>query len=337
MQDGVEVHPRKFIVHVVEPEDGNPYGTGLGLQLFWPVFFKRRGVLAWNKLCDRFGTPTPWGKYPREAGAREKGTLFEALRSFSNDGFMMTPEGTMIELLESKLSAGGQTPNQSLVEYMDDWINEVLLGQSPQRSSGGAMAAAAIEREGVRLELSQADSDLLSETLNKTLLTWICDYNGLLPCVVYRKIKKDQGTKALSETDKNVRDLGFKPTLEYVRDRYGEGWEEAAPAPTPAPAPPQPVVDNKKPASFAEGGSNQDAIDQLVDDELRQWRQLVEPMATPLRALLEKAAAENLTAGQLLDRLPELLASMDDADLVESLTSLAYTGRLAGNAGGEKV
>ena len=40
----------------------------------------------------------------------------------------MTPVGTMIELLESRLSAGGQTPNQSLVEYMDDWISEVLLG-----------------------------------------------------------------------------------------------------------------------------------------------------------------------------------------------------------------
>ena len=329
MQDGVPVHPRKFIVHVVEPEDGNPYGAGLGLQLYWPVFFKRRGVIAWNKLCDRFGTPTPWGKYPRDASAREKGTLFEALRAFSNDGFVMTPEGTMIELLESRLSAGGQTPNQSLVEYMDDWISEVLLGQPPRGQGGGALAAAATEREDVRLELSQADSDLLSETLNRTLIAWICDYNGLEPCVVYRKISKSEDAKALSETDRNIVALGFKPTQQYINDRYGEGFVEV-PAPPANPGGPT--------ASFAEGNpAAPDAIDKLVQDELNQWREVVDPMAAPLRALLEQAAKEGLTAGELLDRLPGLLAQMDDGPLIETLTRLAYTARLAGNAGGEAV
>ena len=132
MQQGVPVPDRKFIVHRINAEDDNPYGIGLGLQLYWPVFFKRKGVLAWGKLCDRFGTPTPWGKYPREARAREKGTLFEALRAMSNDGFIMTPEGVDITLLEARISSGGMTPNQSLVEYMDDWIMEVLLGQPPR-------------------------------------------------------------------------------------------------------------------------------------------------------------------------------------------------------------
>lgn len=71
MLTGVPVPERKFIVHRVNPEDDNPYGTGSGLQLFWPVFFKRKGVVAWNKLCDRFGSPTPHGKYPRNAHQRK--------------------------------------------------------------------------------------------------------------------------------------------------------------------------------------------------------------------------------------------------------------------------
>ena len=232
MLTGEAVPDRKFMVHRVNPEDDNPYGMGLGLQLYWPVFFKRKGILSWNKLNDRFGSPTPWGKYPKGAGTKEKGTLFDALKAMSNDGVIMTPEGMGLELLESKLT-GSITTQQSLCEYMDDWIMEVILGQSPRGKGGGAVAAASNEREDVRVELSQADSDLLSETINSTLIAWFCDYNGLTPCRVYRVIKKDEDLKAASETDKNVAGMGFEMSIEGVKAKYGEHWEKAAPPPPP--------------------------------------------------------------------------------------------------------
>lgn len=332
MQDGVPVDERKFIVHTLNAEDDNPYGTGLGLQLYWPVFFKRKGVLAWNKLCDRFGTPTPWGKYPRNATAREKGTLFEALRAFSNDGFVMTPEGTLIELLESKLSAGGQTPNQSLVEYMDDWIMEVILGQSPRGGGGGALAAAATEREDVRLELSQADSDLLSETLNSTLIKWICEFNGLQPCLVYRDVSKEADTKLESETDKNVASLGFQMSTDGVKKKYGDHWEPAS-----APVPPKGTLPgDTKPANFAEPGPISppgDALDALIDAEQDQWRPVMDPLVGPIKALLADAQARGQSAAELLARLPELLPQLGTDNLASSLTRVAFAARLAADAG----
>lgn len=332
MQDGVPVDERKFIVHTLNAEDDNPYGTGLGLQLYWPVFFKRKGVLAWNKLCDRFGTPTPWGKYPRNATAREKGTLFEALRAFSNDGFVMTPEGTLIELLESKLSAGGQTPNQSLVEYMDDWIMEVILGQSPRGGGGGALAAAATEREDVRLELSQADSDLLSETLNSTLIKWICEFNGLQPCLVYRDVSKEADTNLESETDKNVASLGFQMSTDGVKKKYGDHWEPAS-----APVPPKGTLPgDTKPANFAEPGPISppgDALDALIDAEQDQWRPVMDPLVGPIKALLADAQARGQSAAELLARLPELLPQLGTDNLASSLTRVAFAARLAADAG----
>lgn len=225
MVTGVLVPDRKFIVHRVSPEDDNPYGTGLGLQLFWPVFFKRKGIVAWNKLNDRFGSPTPHGKYPRNATPKEKNTLADALRSMSNDGYVLTPEGMEIALLESKLS-GNVTTQQQLVEAMDDWIAEVVTGQEPSRSGGGALAAASKERSNVRQDLTQADSDLLSETLNESIIPWICEFNGLEPCHVYRQIKEEDDTKALAETDKLVSDMGFEMDEDTVRAKYGEGWSK---------------------------------------------------------------------------------------------------------------
>ena len=334
MLKGEAVPERKFIVHCVNPEDDNPYGTGLGLQLYWPVFFKRKGILSWNKLNDRFGSPTPWGKYPRNAGPKEKGTLFDALKALSNDGVMMTPDGMAIELLESKLT-GSITTQQNLCEYMDDWIMEVILGQSPRGKGGGAMAASSNEREDVRVELSQADSDLLSETLNETLLKWICEYNGLTQCQVYRVIKKSEDLKAASETDKNVSGMGFKMTVAGVKAKYGEHWEEAT---TPAPGS-GPGVAGKPaaPASFSELGTppaaQPDALDKLIDEELAQWQPVMKPMVDPIRKLLADAATRGQTAAELLARLPELLAQMDADPLADSLTRTAFAARLGADAG----
>ena len=332
MLTGIPVPERKFIVHRVNPEDDNPYGTGLGLQLFWPVFFKRKGVVAWNKLCDRFGSPTPHGKYPRNAGPKEKGTLADALRAMSNDGYLMTPEGMEIALLESKLS-GNVTTQQALCEYMDDWIAAVLTGQESRASGGGALAAASKERQDVRQDLTQADSDLLSETLNETLLAWICEYNGLEPCLVYRQIKDEEDLKSLAETDKIVSEMGFELDEDTVRAKYGEGWsKKAAALPAPAPAP----VQGPAPANFAEpgaAGGAGDEVDTLIANELAQWRPLLNPMVQPLQAFLEAAAQQGLTAAQVLERLPELLASMDDGALTTALARTAFAARAGFDAG----
>lgn len=267
MLTGEPLPIHKFIVHRVNPEDDNPYGNGLGLQLYWAKFFKDRSLLSWNKTNDRFGSPTPWGRYPNNAGAKEKGTLFDALKAMSNDGVLMTPEGMQIELLESKLT-GSITTQQNLCAYMDGWIQEVLLSQEPGKATG-ATAASANEREDVRLDLVQADSDLLSDTQNSTLIAWICLYNGLSPCRVSRDIDKPEDLLAASETDVNIASLGFKPTLEYVRERYGDGWD-AAPLPAALPAPsvlPPAVPPNAQApgvkgqaASFAEGDAAKPAL-----------------------------------------------------------------------------
>lgn len=339
MTTGVELPDRKFIVHRVNPEDDNPYGTGLGLQLYWPVFFKRKGIVSWNKLNDRFGAPTPWGKHPRNAGPKEKATLFAALKALSNDGVVMTPEGAAIELLESKMS-GTVTTQQALCAYMDDWIAEVILGQEPRVSGGGAIAAASKERTNVRLDLVQADSDLLSATLNETLIKWICELNGLAMCQVSREIAEEEDKKAESETDKNVSEMGFELSEEAVREKYGEGWSKkktpAAPPPTlpvkPAPAGDAPQGDGEGTANFAEM-AGMDAIDVLVAEALGDWQGMLAPMVDPIQRALDEATAAGETADEFLARLPALLEQMNPGALLKALTKAALTSRLAGNAG----
>ncbi len=318
MLEGEAIPANKFIVHRVNPEDDNPYGTGLGLQLFWPVFFKRKGILSWNKLNDRFGSPTPHGKYPKGAGLKEKGTLFDALKAMSNDGVLMTPEGMSIELLESKLT-GSVNTQEKLCAYMDSWISEVILSQEATHSTG-ATGAAANEREDVRLDLVQADADLLSDTLNSTLIKWFCDYNGLAPCQVSRVIKKPEDLKAASETDKNVASLGFKPTLDAVRAKYGEGWEDA---PTELPKLPT----SAQSASFAEPGTTHSngvvplvtALGDAGDLVLGTWMQRIEAMVN---------AAESPAA--LRDQLLQAYGDLPAEKLTDVMALAFAAAELAG-------
>ena len=314
MLTGEQLQERKFIVHRVNARDDNPYGTGLGLQLYWPVFFKRKGILSWNKLNDRFGSPTPWGKYPKSAGCKEKGTLFDALKAMSNDGVLMTPDGMSIELLESKLT-GSISTQKDLCAYMDGWIAEVILSQEPGRSTG-ATASAANEREDVRLDLVQADADLLSDTLNNTLIKWFCEFNGLAPCLVSRVIKKPEDLKAASETDVNVAGMGFKPSLDYVREKYGDGWEEAVVLP-PVPPVGRRVADTPASASFAEPSalpaSAADAmaepLAQAGDIVLASWMQKIAKLVDS--AATVDALRDDLLAayGDLpVDELAEVMA-----------------------------
>ena len=340
MLSGEVLPPNKFIVHRVNPEDDNPYGTGLGLQLYWPVFFKRKGILSWNKLNDRFGSPTPWGKYPKNSGPKEKGTLFDALKAMSNDGVMMTPEGMSIELLESKLT-GSISTQKDLCAYMDGWIQEVILSQEPGKSTG-ATAASANEREDVRLDLVQADADLLSDTLNSTLIKWFCEFNGLALCQVSRVIKKPEDLKAASETDVNVASLGFRPTLEAIRARYGDGWEDA-PVPQPAlpvlPAAATVVGKDGKPASFAEAAAaaaivaDQEALDAALlalPDDLLQVQ--MSAILAPLRDQLNQAEPDPQA---LLGWLAEKFPAADDGKLQDYLTRLLFAAQVWGRLNGQ--
>lgn len=224
INEGVCVPAHKFIVHRHGSIDDNPYGQGIGLQLYWLVYFKRANMVSWNKLNDRYGTPIPWGKYAPNATQEAKSTLFDALKAFSSDGVIMTPDTTTIQLLEAALS-GNITSHQTLANYLDNAIAGVLTGETGAENSGGALAAASVERRDVIKDLGQGDSDLLCDTLNETLIKWICEFNGLELCQVYRPVKEETDLKATAETWGAVYALGFKPRLDMVRSEFGEGWE----------------------------------------------------------------------------------------------------------------
>jgi phage gp29-like protein len=227
MVTGEALPGRKFIRHSFGAKDGSPFGRGLGSKLFFPTWFKRQGISFWLVFCEKFGMPTAVGKYPNGASEGEVRKLKAALEAIVQDAGVVIPEGTLIELLEATRSSSSDL-YERLVRYMDEQVSEIVLGETLTTNIGNIGSRAAAEtHNGVRLELSKADSDLLSATLNETYCVWVTELNvpGAKPPTVWRVFEEQEDLEKRSNRDKTLFDMGYRLKLEKVEEVYGEGYE----------------------------------------------------------------------------------------------------------------
>lgn len=331
--EGEELPPRKFVVHAWGSKDANPYGLGLGTRLFWPAWFKRQGITFWLTFADKFGAPTALGKYPPGTPEDDRQKLLRALESLANDAGVIMPDTVQVELIEAQRSGSVDTYDK-LVRYMDEQMTLAVLGEqlttTPKATGLGSGLADA--HNDVRLELARADADLLSQTLNASLVRWIVELNlpsAPLP-TVWRIVDVPEDLNARAARDKFIFDMGFRPTLTYVTDTYGGEWE-AKPEPTPPVAPPLGKLPPAAGAAFAQADPafpDQAAIDAIGAPD---WAALTAPMFQPIFVALEQGIAPE----ELVAHMAEWYPRMDDAQLTELLARALFVAEVWGrvNAG----
>lgn len=330
---GEELPARKFILHRFGAKDDAPHGKGLGHILFWPVFFKRQDIGFWLVFADKFGSPTAVGKYPAGAKADEKRTLLQALGAIAQDAGIIVPEGMLIELLEAT-RAGTTNTYETLARYMDEQISKAVLGGTvtTQAQSTGLGSGVANVQDDVRIEIATADADLLSDTLNATLVRWIVEYNlpGATPPLLYRNFEDDAGDEINTFTIglQRLVAMGLKVPAKWAHDKWniplaGEG-EEVLHAPVLA------SPDGADPAlQFAEGDPARETADQAAlaaaaEALSGEWQRVLGPRLEQLLAFAEESG----DYATLRERLVELAAAPPTPDLVESLERAGFSAQL---------
>ncbi len=222
MLDGELVPERKFVVYTFGGHDFNPYGRGLGYHLYWPVWFKKNGIKFWMVFAEKFGSPTPIGKYPPGTDPDDKKILLAGLKAIQQETGIILPETMVVELLEAKRA--GESSYEALCEYFDRSISKIVLGQTLTSQSGdsGSYALGEVHNQ-VRHEILKADADSISECLNRSAVRWLVDYN--FPGIraypkVWRRTEPEKDLKPLAERDKILLvDIGLK---DRVADTYIE-------------------------------------------------------------------------------------------------------------------
>lgn len=361
MIDGEEVPQRKFVVFSWGDSD-NPYGKGLGQKLWWPVWFKKNGIKFWLVFLEKFGNPTPVGKYPPGTAPDQQKALLEAIEAIQNETGIKIPANMAIELLEAKRSGDGSY--ESLCKYFDSQISKAVLGQTlTTEISGTGSYAAAQTHEEVRQDLVKADADALCEMLNATLVRWIVDLNfgpqAAYP-TLWLRTEPEADLNALADRDKKLAvDIGVPIDEGYWYETYGVPRPEDADAGTRgradgenggAKAPTRPSRPSARPSVFAnpERGksplgafngpvaftADQQAIEGLKAALFNQGLDASRAMLAPIIAAINSSSGFDEAKAKIM----AAAGDMDDAALTELLAQALFAadcwGRINGAANG---
>ncbi|MCG7939498.1 MAG: DUF935 family protein [Candidatus Thiodiazotropha lotti] len=221
-------HGPKFWVYSTGADNSDdPYGLGLGHQLYWPVFFKRSNIKFWLIFLEKFGTPTAMAKLPQAMmdSRTLQGRALEALRSIQSSSAVVFPEGAEVELIEAARS--GTADYSTLHERMDKAIAKIILSQTMTTDDGSSRAQSQVHQQ-VRDDVVKADSDLICGSFNTRVIPWWTSLNfeNAKPPKVWRKTEEAEDLHARAKRDTKIFDMGLRPTKEYLISTYGPQYSK---------------------------------------------------------------------------------------------------------------
>ena len=207
--------------------NGDPYGAGLGRILYPLVKFKRRALESQLLYSDRFANPTAVAKAPLSATTAEVETLYDHLSNLSQETALVMPEGFDLDFVNP-----GGTP-ETFDKLRDSLIRDITLlvaGENESGSQGAGSLASSEVAQSVRLARAKELCDTISFTLNDTLLRWIVDLN-FGTNVEAPRISRDFEPKEDLSLDMSgvatlVKDVGLRPTTEWIANRFNVEFEE---------------------------------------------------------------------------------------------------------------
>ena len=311
--DGEALPPGKFWAFSCGADhDDEPYGLGLGHYLYWPVWFKKNGIKFWLLFLEKFGQPTAVGKYPVGSSDSEKTRLLQALSAIQSSTAIRIPDGMQIEFLEAARS--GTADYTALVDRMNASISKVYLGHASAADETPGRLGSQSSATDIRDDLIRADADLVCGSFNRTVAKWLTFYNdgdSVAPPRVWRKTEDPVDLKACADKDKLIFDMGFKPTLQYVTDKYEGDYTEMQPVSVPTVQDPNtlPVPDPTVDPQFAETNPEVDPSPVTAQTEL-----LAQAAAPMLKSWVETIRAKVEKATSLEALRDDLLASYGELD-----------------------
>lgn len=228
MFEGIELPPRKFgAFRFWIQGNGDPYGAGLGRILYPLVKFKRRALESQLLYSDRFANPTAVAKAPLSATTGEIETLYDHLSNLSQETALVMPEGYELEFINP-----GGTP-ETFEKLRDSLLRDITLliaGEDEAGSANSGSRASSEVAQGVRMSRAQDIAESISHTLNTTLIRWIVDLNfgtNVKSPKIFRDFEvKDEVSLSMSDVATLVKDVGLRPTVEWISDRFNVDLEE---------------------------------------------------------------------------------------------------------------
>ena len=226
--EGVPLPVRKFVIQRYwAHNNGDPYGAGLARILYPLVKFKRRALESQLLYSDRFANPTAVAKAPLSATACEVDTLYDHLSNLSQETALVLPEGFELDFVNP---GGSPETFETLRQSISAEINTLIAGEDEAGQADSGSRASSEVAQTVRRARAKDLSELISQTLNTTLIRWIVDLNfgtDVDSPKIYRDFEpKEDVQLSMSDVAILVKDIGLKPTVQWVTNRFDVELEE---------------------------------------------------------------------------------------------------------------
>ncbi|MDR0233659.1 MAG: DUF935 domain-containing protein [Zoogloeaceae bacterium] len=339
--DGAALIPFGWIMHQPSLAKTGYLGrVALCRCLIWPFIYKHYAVGDFAEFLETYGLPIILGKYYNGASPAEKTSLMRAVTALGHDARAIMPKEMEMEIAKITGSGDGD-PHLKMVDWAERSQSKAILGQtlSAEAHGTGMGSGVADLHADVRRDILKSDAKKLAGTLTRDLVYPLLTLNGKggdafrrCPRWVF-DLGEATDLKIFAETLPILAQNGARISVAWVHEKlripeakpgdaiFGQGLADDS-------APPE---ENTASLKAMPARTEEDAIDALIAAE--SWQPLLDPMLQPVRAALDEAAAMGETAEEFIARLPALMAKMDVEKLADALTRMAFTARLAGEAG----
>lgn len=302
--------------------DDDPHGRGLGHTLYWLVWFKRNAIKFWAQFLERFSAPIPSAKVPPGTTKEQRDSLLGDLEAFIAGGKIVVPKSVELEIIQAMKDSGGDYDRFCI--RLDGAIAKVVRLQTMTTDNGSSLSQAEVHLD-VATMADKMHSDLVTESFTAGPATWLTTWNfpGAATPVIYRDFRKSEDTKALAETDVQLKTVGWVPTAARIAEVYGDGYERDTSA----------AQGQQQPAAFAEGELPQSFGDSAQElGANNRWREVIGPEVSSIDAIF----AQCKTLDEARDRLGDAFLR-DPASLTESLARVLFSANVAGQVGAEEA
>ncbi len=223
--DRKKMPDRKFWTFITGADDDDtPMGQGLAYWLYWPVWFKKNGARFWAVYLEKYAKPTARAKHPNNADDKMKDAALAAAEELGLADAIAHSSEFEVDLIEAV--RGSNNNYDKFIAYWDSCIVKLILGQEGTTKVGPYVGTSETHSKTMR-DYQKADSDLLCESLNGTIIKWWSEANfpNALPPQIYKNVPNKETTAAQLKQDEMLYNMGYRIKADKVGERYGDIYE----------------------------------------------------------------------------------------------------------------